>query len=297
MNLLAVINPVSGGTDKAVFLDYLDENCKQYGISTHVFKTTGEKDLEKLKAEIDRLKPDKIMAAGGDGTFALCALASMGSQIPVGIVPLGSANGMAKELGVKSDPEQAFDAFVKSQLHKPMDVILINSEHHCFHLGDAGFNARVVKDYDNDENRGMLVYGKHASTHYGNLEPFKYTIEANGRTYQGKCSMLAFGNGRKYGTGIPINTEGNPFDGKFEIVTVVDLDFKTALKAGLSLISEYFTESNFDETISTDKAVIRFESKELVQSDGEVLGEFETLTLEMKAGAFVLLTDGENPYL
>lgn len=297
MNLLAVINPVSGGTDKDIFLNYLNASCKLYGISTHVFKTTGHNDREKLRAKINELKPDKIMAAGGDGTFALCALASVGTQIPVGIIPLGSANGMAKELGVNSDPELAFDALVKSQLSKPIDIIQINEVHHCIHIGDAGFNAHVVNDYDNDDERGMLVYGKHASAHYGNLEPFHYTIQANGRTYEGKCSMLAFGNGRKFGTGIPISTEGNPFDGKFEIVTVVDLDFKTALKAGLSLISEHFTESNFDKTISTDKAVVKFDRKQMVQSDGEVLGEFDELNLEMKAGAFVLLTDGENPYL
>lgn len=297
MNLLTVINPVSGGVDKNIFLIQLKETCAQYGISVSIMKTTGENDHEKLKAKINESKPDRIIAAGGDGTFTLCAVAAMGSNIPVGIIPLGSANGMAKELGIDSNPQVALDAFLKSQLFEPMDIILVNGQHHCIHIGDAGFNAHIVRDYDKSGDSGMLAYGKHAGKHYGSLNQFSYAIETDGKQYSGKCSMLAFGNGRKFGTGIPINTAGNPFDGKFEIVTVARLDLKTALKAGLSMIDEAFTEQNFDRYIKTDKALIKFGRKEWVQCDGEILGEFEEITLEMLAGAFVMLTDRNNPYL
>lgn len=297
MKLLGVINPISGGNNKDAFLAHLEQTARYYGISTCIYKTTGKDDQQKLKEVITSEKPDKIFAAGGDGTFALAALASMESQIPVGIIPFGSANGMAKELGVELDFEPALDDILKSSLYKPMDIVCINGKYHCIHIADVGLNARVVKSFNSDANRGMLTYGKYLATELKEIDQLNYTIEANQETYRGTYVMIAIANGRKFGTGVAVNQSGDPFDGKFEIVIIKEVNFETILKAGLSIFDDLLAVDNMDKIIRTDTATITFEKPQLLQSDGEVIGEFEKLNISMLKQGFRLITNYGNPYL
>ncbi len=297
MKLLGVINPISGGNSKDEFLEYFERTARHYGISTCIFQTTGQGDQQNLKEIIAAEKPDKIFAAGGDGTFALAALASVDSQIPVGIIPLGSANGMAKELEVQLDFKLALDDILKSSLYKPMDIVCINGKFHCIHLADVGLNARVVKSFNSDVNRGMLTYGKYMASELNELDQMNYTIEANGETHQGSCVMIAIANGRKFGTGVAVSQSGNPFDGKFEIVLIKDVNLETIVKAGLSIFDDLLAADNMETIIPTDMATITFEKPQLLQSDGEIIGEFEKLDLVMLKKGFRLITNYGNPYL
>jgi diacylglycerol kinase family enzyme len=93
-----VINPVSGGQKKKAFLEETDALVQKYAIDLQVFETSGTNDQEKLKKDIRSFRPDRLIAAGGDGTVLLVATALIRSSKPMGVVPLGSANGMAEEL-------------------------------------------------------------------------------------------------------------------------------------------------------------------------------------------------------
>lgn len=297
MKLLGVINPISGDKNKDEFLDHLDYISKYYGISICLYKTTGKDDLKNISALIGSEKPDKIFAAGGDGTFAITALASMESKVPVGIIPFGSANGLARELGMEFDFKSALDDILKSFLYKSMDIVCINGKYHCIHLADVGLNARVVKSFNSDEKRGLLTYGKYMAAELQEMSEMSYSIEANGETHQDKCVMIAIANGRKFGTGVPVNQTGDPFDGKFEIVIIRDVNIQTIVKAGLSIFDDLLAADNMDKIIRTDKATITFTEPQLMQSDGEVIGEFKKLDISMLKKGFRLITTGANPYL
>src|SRR5690606_21525681 len=116
MKIVAVLNPISGGNAKDDFIEYYKATSNNFGIECQIFETTGTDDLMKLSDFLSHDDFDLIVAVGGDGTFALAALASAQFKIPVGVVPFGSANGMAKELGVNQDPNSAFDDLLKSRM-------------------------------------------------------------------------------------------------------------------------------------------------------------------------------------
>lgn len=107
MKLLFVVNPISGGTDKQPFLRQADSLCAKYGIDSYVFKTTGKDDEKQLKTVLLTFNPDKVASVGGDGTTLFTSLALLNTSIPMGIIPLGSANGMATELFVNPIPIEA----------------------------------------------------------------------------------------------------------------------------------------------------------------------------------------------
>jgi len=297
MKLLFVINPISGDIDKEPFLKNAEIICKKYGVDYRFFKTTGTNDEQQLNTIIKEFKPDKVASVGGDGTTLFTAVALLETTIPMGIIPLGSANGLAEEIFTNSNPEEALRDILMSEVIGSLDILKINNKHYSIHLGDVGLNAKIVEAYNNDENRGLTTYAKYFIKEMGNVEVFNVKVEANDAVFEEKGIMLGICNGRKYGTGMPLTSDSNPMDGKFEIVLVKNMDINVVAKAGLSIFNENFINEENIHVISTDKATISFEEKKMLQLDGEVIGEFDTLQVEIIKSAIKLITHNDNSYL
>ena len=72
----------------------------------------GKTDEERLNQKIAQLKPDRVVAVGGDGTIKFVAEQLLDTPIPLGVLPAGSANGMARELGIPPDIEGSLNVLV-----------------------------------------------------------------------------------------------------------------------------------------------------------------------------------------
>ncbi len=294
MKLLFIVNPISGGVDKEPFLNEAKKMCFFYGINFAIFKTTGKNDEVEVLKIINEFKPDKIASVGGDGTTLFTATTLLNTKYPMGVIPLGSANGMARELFVNANPIEALKDLIMSDLIQGLDMLLINDEHYTMHIGDVGVNANIVEAYEKDSNRGMATYAKYFIEELKDLKPFKVILKANNTSLVANVFMAAICNARKYGTGVPLNTIGNPMDGKFEIVLIEQIDLPLLIKAGLSSFDDKFYDSQKSKVIVTDKAEIIFEEPRLLQLDGEVIEEYKNITIEMLPGAVNLITNKAN---
>ena len=297
MKLLFVVNPISGGVDKEPFLIEAKALCKKYGVDYHIFKTTGKDDEKNLNDVLQNYKPDRVASVGGDGTTLFTSIALLNTSIPIGIIPFGSANGMATELFVNLKPIEALKDIIMSKVIGNLDLVKVNDMYYSVHIGDVGVNAQIVESYERDKNRGMATYAKYFIEEPKGIKNFDIKIEANGKTIKEKGVMLGICNSRKYGTGVPLNIEGNPMDGKFELVIIKNIDSNLLLKAGLSRFDENFYDSQNGIVISTQKAEISFDQPRLLQLDGEVIGKFDKLKIEILKGAIKLITHYENLYM
>ncbi|MDW5290377.1 diacylglycerol/lipid kinase family protein [Formosa sp. PL04] len=297
MKLLFVVNPISGGVNKEPFLEEAQGLCNNYGIEFFVFKTTGTDDDKKLEAVLKTFKPDKVVSVGGDGTTLFTAIVLQHTNLPMGIIPLGSANGMAIELEVQQKPIEALKDIIMSDVIGELDMVVVNDLYYSIHIGDVGINAAIVNAYDKDEKRGMATYVKYFIEALSTVEHFKMTIECNNEILHTEGIMVGICNSRKYGTGVPINLNGNPMDGLFEIVIIEDFNVNSLISAGLSSFNEKFSDSEYKTTISTTKAKISFETPRLLQLDGEIIGEFKTLDISVLKGSVKFITTQNNSYL
>lgn len=297
MKLLFIVNPISGGVDKEPFLNEAKLLLEKYGIGYQLYFTTGDGDTLKLEKVLASYIPDRVVSVGGDGTTLFTSILLKGSEIPMGIVPLGSANGMAEELNVNSRPIEALKDIILSDVTAGLDMVLVNDKYYSIHIGDVGMNASIVEAYDKDENRGMITYAKYFIDELKQLSPFEIVVKADGKTVVEKGVMVAICNSRKYGSGVPLNTIGNPFDGKFEIVIITDIGLNSLLKAGLSKFDDVFFDDQNSKLLTTSKAEIIFDKPRLLQLDGEVIGKFDKLKVEIIKSAVKFITHKNNVYL
>lgn len=268
-NFLLVVNPISGDIDKSELVDEIKTEVRKRNASLSIFQTTGEEDVYNLKNFIQSETPQRILVAGGDGTIKIAAEAIQERQIPLGIIPAGSANGLAVNLklpgNLKDQIEVAFnDNFLE------MDIILIEDEY-CLHMSDIGLNAELIRKYEKSSIRGKLGYLLQSiPTLLESDFPFDFKVEANGEIIERKGILLALANAQSYGTGATVNPEGKMDDGKFEILIFKNFDMLEIMK---TLRNEVKLDPNFIEIISTSEAVISCDSPVAFQVDGEYLGQ------------------------
>jgi diacylglycerol kinase (ATP) len=266
---LFVINPISGGKEKHDWEAAIRDHFKESSHRAEFYLMSGADDKRSVQHYIERIKPDKVVAVGGDGTVKMLAQLLRETPTPLGIIPAGSANGMAMELGIPEDVEKALEVVMNGEIKK-IDLIRINEEEICIHLSDLGLNAMLVKYFEQSEKRGMWGYGKALFRVLWQKQKMKLTIHTEGRMLKRAAYMAVIANARKYGTGANINPEGDIADGKFEIVIVRKLNVFEIIKA-------IFTDRMFHpkriEVIPVNNVEIAVHRKAHFQVDGEFKGK------------------------
>lgn len=288
MKILFVVNPASGNTSNNKAVLRVHEMAVLKGFDFKFFYTRGRSDDEAIRHQISEYKPDRVIAGGGDGTVQLVARNLIGTETLMGILPLGSANGLATALGFPQNAVKAVDAVIEASHFIRIDLLKFNGQHLCIHLGDIGVNALMVKKYDAENRKGMIGYAKHLLSSIKESPLRRYSIKTPEGTYEKEGYMLAFANAHKYGTGVHIS-EGEVWDGKFEICNVPRIALDEAIKAGLTILNVFIDKNMFSDVISCTSAEISISGETDFQIDGEYMGSVNSLKVEIIPAAVKLL--------
>ncbi len=278
--LLFVINPIAGDIEKVELEEEIIEKCKEHLINCDIYRTTGQNDKEEIKSKLDATKYDAAFAVGGDGTVNLLGTLLIGTDTPLGIVPLGSGNGLSKDLNIPQDTEDALELIHSHQVRE-IDTITLNGVP-SIHLSDLGFNALVVKQFSEGETRGPGSYAWIALQEYLSYEPKRYRIETDAENYEGEAFMVTIANANAFGSNASINPNGILNDGRFEICLIEPFPKTAGLGILYKLYTDSIDDSVFTRKISCRKATIHNLDHEVVHVDGEPVNMDEIIHVEMR---------------
>ncbi|MBT34471.1 MAG: diacylglycerol kinase [Thalassobius sp.] len=280
--VLFVINPIAGGEKKDVFLSRLEAFSDENELDYQIYKTTGKDDEQHVHNIIVEDKPEIAVAIGGDGTLLMVARCILHTNVRLGIIPFGSANGMATELQIPNDKEEALKLILEGR-EILIDTLLIDGKHTCLHIGDVGFNAKVIKRFEEDKTRGLLSYAKNFFREWRFSQRMKCILTTENGVRKIKCHMIAFANARKYGTGAVLNPIGKLDDGFFELCILKTISFKVLLLLILTFFTGALYKTRFAKIIQCKEAKIKLKRnrKMLVQVDGEIIGEQNSVKIEI----------------
>lgn len=276
--ILLVVNPISGSSEKNQIITSVENEAKRKNYGFKLYKTTGKEDKEAICSIIDSQKPSRILVAGGDGTISIVAECIFGRDICLGILPAGSANGMAVNFNLPETLQEQIEVALSDCTLK-IDVLFINDKL-CLHIADLGINAELIKNYENSGIRGKLGYFLQSiPTLFNSESPFQFSIETADGTVEKSGILLAIANANKFGTGATINPLGKLNDGKFEILVFKDLDFIEIFK---TIQDNPEMSPDFVHAISTNKAVITTKNEVPFQIDGEFIGEIQKVNVRIE---------------
>jgi diacylglycerol kinase (ATP) len=272
-----ISNPVSGGIDKAEIIEATSLFAAKENLNFILYETTGVNDILRIQELYASFKPERIIVAGGDGTIKMASEAMEEEDVILGILPAGSANGLAVELNlIKTLDENLVIAFHNNFME--VDMVVINGKR-SLHLSDIGLNAELIKNYENSAMHGRWGYALQVfNTLIGKEELFKATITANNEVVECEAHMIVIANAQKYGTGVVINPNGLMDDGMFELIILKNLSL---MVFGKIISGNMPLDPKEVLIISADKATIKTNIPVSFQIDGEYCGAQTELNIEI----------------
>jgi YegS/Rv2252/BmrU family lipid kinase len=279
VKILFFVNPNSGADSKANPPDIIKDVLQHKQIAFHIHELEKDTDSKTIVNLLKKYKPEIAVAAGGDGTVNMVAASLIGFQIPLGILPLGSANGLAFELGIPQKIEDAIENLFTGK-SQPLDAVRINNGHISLHLSDFGMNARVIKGFEKEGKRGFMGYFKHFIRELRTPKSFRCIIETPVKTYIHRALMVVIANSGSYRSGAVINPTHKKDDGRFEIIVLKPRRHWVIRNTIAAFTGNFHNQPNIATYECTSAKIMVRPSQEL-QVDGELLGKLQSVNAEI----------------
>jgi diacylglycerol kinase (ATP) len=222
-----VINPISGAgahRDRGrARVELARSTLARLGFAADVRVTERAGHGRDLARALVEAGASRIVAWGGDGTINEIAPVMIASTVPLGIVPSGSGNGLATELGLLPEPRRALEIAVRAE-PKAVDAGEINGTLFV-NLAGIGFDARVAHEFHRlpAGSRGGLPYLSIGVRSIFSYRAARYLVQLDGGAPIDQTALLiVFANARQYGNGAIVAPRALPADGRLDAVVVDD---------------------------------------------------------------------------
>lgn len=266
-----IINPISGKKKKDFVPDSIQEFFREEKIKTKIKFTKYPGHARKIVKKQLKKGATTLVAVGGDGTVNEVAGSLIGSDIPLGIIPLGSGNGLARHLGIPLRINRALE-LLKQNTIRQIDYGLINEKIPFFCTCGLGFDAHVGHKFSVSKERGFISYVKTTLGEYWKYKPKKYRINLNGKTIKKRAFLVTFANAAQYGNNAYVAPEADITDGQMDISILSPFPPYLALGIARRLFGKSIDKSPFMKTLRTNRATVKIKKKTVLHYDGEPTG-------------------------
>lgn len=163
---------------------------------------------------------DLAIVGGGDGTLNAAVSGLVDAKLPLGILPLGTANDLARTLGIPSSVAAACKIIANGNV-RHIDLGWVNGKY-FFNVASMGLSVQITKQLTLEAKRrwGVLAYAATALQVIWQARPFKAEIWANGESIRVKTVQIAVGNGRYYGGGMAIAHDASIDDQRLDLYSL-----------------------------------------------------------------------------
>jgi len=163
---------------------------------------------------------DLVIVGGGDGTLNAAVKGLVETQLPLGILPLGTANDLARTLSIPTSLVEACQIIASGNLER-IDLGCVNDKY-FFNVASLGLSVDITRQLDKETKRkwGILAYAVAALQTLGQCRPFNADIRVNGKLVPVRTIQISVGNGRFYGGGMVIAKEATINDQQLDLYSL-----------------------------------------------------------------------------
>lgn len=289
-----IYNPVAGQgngeEDLAVIQNFLCD------LDLQVCQTTPERDADQLAHTAVEAGASLVIASGGDGTLSLAASALVGTGIPFGIIPRGTANALAAALGIPDGIEDACRTILANHL-RTIDAATCNDQPMLLLTG-VGFEAETVEQADREtkDRFGTLAYVISGIRQLGTIEKFRTTLETDERIIEVSAAAVTVAN---IAPPTSVLAQGPDQiisdDGLLDITIVAPEGIGGAIAASYQLFRTALGEQAVDRDdvgyFRTNSVTITTDPPQKVVIDGELAGMTPITVKSIPQGLTIIVPD------
>ncbi len=227
-DIALLTNPTAGKGRGARYRDVAMARLRAAGLTVRNLTGRDADEAQDLAHQAVADGVDALVIVGGDGMAHIAVQAVAGTGIPLGLVPAGTGNDVARYFGVpRKDPEAAADIVIGGRT-RTVDLARSGRQHYVTVLA-AGFDA-IVNERANKMTwpKGQMRYNLATLAELRTFEPIPYTLDLDGVAHHLDAMLVAVGNGPSFGGGLRITEGALLDDGLLDVVII-----KPMTKAGL----------------------------------------------------------------
>lgn len=270
--ILFVVNPIAGGGRSKKIIDdikdIMDESSREYNI---VWTMKAREGIRLSRKGIEK-GFRTIVAVGGDGTVNEIALGILeAGKGRLGIIPSGTGNDLARSLNIPFSIEGAIKLILEGE-EKYIDIGIVNNKL-FLNIASIGFDAEVVRNTQmiKKKIKSSIAYTISVIYTFINFKNRKISLEVDGELVEEDAFLVAIGNGRYYGGGIPILPRAFMDDGYLHICIIKDVSKLIFLRYFLKILKGRHEEIKSHVSFLKAKNIkVTTKGKTYLNVDGEI---------------------------
>ncbi len=274
--VLIIYNPAAGQSpDLAITLDRVANLWRDRGWIVSIAATTapGDATLRSQQAAADGY--NAVVAAGGDGTVNEVMNGLVGTSTALGVLPLGTVNIWAREMGLSMDMLKAATSLFDSQLTQ-IDVGMAGNRYFLLMAG-IGFDAAVTATVCSKEKKrlGAIAYVKQAIQVAWNFRGVRPKLRIDGKRVRGRLLMVIIGNSQLYGGVLKLTAHATVNDGLLDVCVIKGEGMLSAPRRLISIFARHYNRDPKVQYFQAKQIEIRGQNGKAlpVQVDGDYLGK------------------------
>lgn len=288
-----IVNPVSGiGKQKKIkslIKKHLDKKQFDYQI---VYTKRAKHATELAKQALEK-KFDLIVAVGGDGTINEIAQALIVSSTPLGIIPMGSGNGLSRHFNIPHDPKKAIEV-INEQHSQWIDTVKINQTAYIGVAG-IGFDAEVSHAFAELEKRGFSSYIKVIIGELPHYKPKEYELVIDGKSLIEKAFLICFANSKQYGNNAFIAPHALIDDGYLDVIILKEFPKHATPKLVHDLFNRHIEDSKYTIKLRCQEVIIK-KPLQYIHLDGEPMQFSEDVYIRVLPSSLKMITPKKQFY-
>jgi YegS/Rv2252/BmrU family lipid kinase len=289
-----LLNPVAGGVEASRVRQALGRHFPGDRAACEVHEARGdERVAEVVRGAVGR-GCDLVVAAGGDGTVSAVANGLIGADattpVPLGIIPLGTANVLARELGIPVALEPACALLAGAHATTRIDAMRVGPSHYFTQIG-IGIDALMIRDTDREAKRrfGRAAYLWTAFIHLLGFQPRRFVLAIDGpqppkpRPLRLRASQVVVANSGILGQPpFRWGPDIRPDDGRLDVCVIRARTLLDYLKISWYVLNGLHRRSPNIRYLTAERQIAIATSHPLpVQGDGEIIGETPCTIIEV----------------
>lgn len=293
---LFFINPISGTASKSGLEKKIIQRCTEKRHGFEILFTAEDGDYLFLPEKIRRDSITDIIICGGDGSLrAIIASILNIKKVNVGIIPLGSGNGLAFTAKIPRSLDKALDIIFKGKTSR-IDAFFINGKFSCMLCG-IGLDAQVAHDFSLQKKRGLTTYIKESFKNFISASPYHFELKVRDIKFKADAYFICIANSNQFGNNFTIAPEASLSDGLLDIIVVKKMSKAKIVWSVLMQMKSGKTSSYVEKNFH-NKDIVYFQTDTLqiinhqmapLHIDGDHAPTSKKFDIEILPSAFNLL--------
>jgi diacylglycerol kinase (ATP) len=262
-----IINPISGGKNKTLIPERIRNLIQNENIDAEIIVSKNSDDTIYQAKDAVIKNFDAVIAVGGDGTINNIATQLINQKTALGIIPMGSGNGLSRALNIPFNLKKAIGKVLNGKIKK-IDTGLIN-DIAFVNLAGVGFDAHVAGKFHSSVSRGLLNYVKITISEFNNYKPRTYNIVYDGVERKISAFLITVNNGTQFGNNAYTAPNALLDDGLLNVMIIHKCSWYNIPSLAIRLFTKTIAKHPNVESFSTKSISIKRAENELVNIDGE----------------------------